>query len=160
MPRGRKPKNPKLLEKEGAYRANPSRKPARELTVIEGTPEPTVLIMTSNVMIDLWNQTCELLSSLEIINKTDKLLLETFVVNYAMVLDLSGKVMQSGHAQATSTGQKRSPDSQALQAHTDRHIKLMAELGLTPSARARFADPVSVVDKSNPLLDVMKELKN
>ena len=156
--RGPKPKHPKLLEKEGYYRTPPERKQA-ELTVIEGRPEPTPLVAASDVSMNLWNQTLDLLASMDIVNKTDLFLLEAFVTNYVMVLDLSTKVMQNGHAQQTTTGAKRSPDSQVLLAHLDRHLKYLAELGLTPSARARFAPPAKQQDNSNPLLDVMRDLK-
>ena len=156
--RGPKPKQPKLLEKEGYYRKNPDKKKV-ELTVIEGRPDPTPLIAASEVTSDLWNQTLDLLESLDIVNKTDLYLLESFCVNYMMVLDLSQKVITNGHAQETPTGSKRSPDSQALNAHMDRHLKYLAELGLTPSARARFASPANQSDNSNPLLDVMKNLR-
>jgi P27 family predicted phage terminase small subunit len=153
-------RNPKLLEAEGAYRKNPSRRPTRELQVTEGVPEPTPIIAASEVMTDLWYQTCDILTSLGIVNQTDKYLLESYCINYAIALDLSAKVMKFGHTQDTATGKKRSPDSQALQAHMDRHIKLLAELGLTPSSRARFVSPVDQDNPSNPLLDVMKNLRD
>ena len=118
--RGPKPKNPKLHEKEGAYRNHPERKPEAELTVIEGTPEPTQLVLANDVTLDLWHQTTALLASLEILNVTDTYLLESFVINYAMCIDLTNKVMRDGHSIATATGAKRNPDSQALQQHVHR----------------------------------------
>lgn len=158
--RGPKPKNPKLLEKEGAYRVHPERKPEVELVVIEGTPEPTQLVLSCDIMVNLWNQTCDLLRSLEIINQTDVYLLESFVVNYAQTITLTNNVMRDGHSVATVAGAKRNPDSQALQQHTDRHLRYLAELGLTPSARARFAAPDSQGGKSDPLMDVLNDLRN
>jgi P27 family predicted phage terminase small subunit len=155
-----KHKNPKLLEAEGTYRKNPNRRPSAELTVTEGTPDPTPIIAASEVTTNLWHQTCDLLVSLEIINKTDMYLLEAYCINYAITLDLSAKVMKFGHTQDTATGKKRSPDSQAFQAHMDRHVKMLAELGLTPSARARFVAPNKQTDNSNPLMDVLKNLQD
>ena len=157
--RGRKPNNPKLMEAQGAYEANPHRKPAVELTVREGTPEPTPAVQSNKITQQIWDNTVDLLVDLDIINQTDVFLIESFVLNYANYLTLNAQLMREGFTVDDGKGGiKKHPSTSTLKAAQDMHLRYMSEMGLTPSARARMANPTGA-KKDDPVAKLLEGLK-
>ncbi len=157
--RGRKPTNPKLLEAAGSYKSNPSRQPAEEIAVRAGVPTATPLVQTSEVALAIWDNVVDLLVEMEIANGTDIYLIEQFVLNYMNMLHLQKSLMDEGFAiDDGKESIKKHPSTSTLTAAQTLHVKLLSEMGLTPSARARMATPTGnkADDPIAKLLDGLK----
>jgi len=142
MVRGRKPTNPKLLEAGGSYKSNPNRQPAEEIAVREGVPTASPLVQTSEVAVAIWDNVVDLLVEMDVVNQTDVYLIEQFVLNYMNMLHLQKTLMNEGFTIDDGRESiKKHPSTSTLTAAQTLHVKLLSEMGLTPSARARMATP-------------------
>lgn len=156
---GRPKSNPKLLEAAGAYVKNPDRRPDESTAIkeIAGRPEPSILIQADDLTTLIWHETCDILDSMSILNKSDKFLIEAFCLNSRELFRLSRLVQENGHGQLKDDGTRVTcPNVVSWHKGMGTHIKLMNELGLTPQARMRMTAPVvenSSTDKVTSLMD-------
>ena len=69
---GRPKSNPKLLEVSGAYKKNPDRNPDESTAIkaIVGRPEPSILVQADTLTLSIFNETCDILDSMSILNKS------------------------------------------------------------------------------------------
>lgn len=149
--KGRPRKNPALLEAQGAYDKNPDRRPdpATAIKVSQGRPEPTMLIQADELSVAIWNETCDTLDGMSILNKSDRFLIETYCLNLREMYLLTKIIREQGHSQMKDDGTRVTcPHVVSWHKCQGTHLKLMNELGLTPQARTRMCAPT--VESSGP----------
>ena len=159
MVRGRKPKRQELKEVDGSWSTHPGRE--REIVPVrDGIPEPSILVQSDELSLELWNETCELLQSMRFICKEDKPLIEAYCVNYSLYLRCTQNIIKEGDIYVSSDGNVKSNGyATNVARYAALHLKYMSELGLTPSARARLASPKDrSAEEDNPVGDLLKKL--
>jgi len=157
MARGRPRQHPTLREAEGAYRKDPQLRPTHLIEVAEGTPEPTLLISGCELSKKIWDETVATLTEIDLINKTDRFLLEAFCLNLRELYSLTSIIQVNGHYQQDENGRKTDPVVVSYHKVMATHIKLLNELGLTPQARLRMIGPSEKKDDTG-VADLMKRL--
>ena len=158
MKRGPKNKQVKLREREGAFRCGKTRKPA-ELPTVLGRPSPSILVQADDLSLAIYNETCDTLQTLGILTEQDGIMIESFALNYRE-LALCIKDMQTNGIESET--QRGSGKSTVYTTNYHRfmatHLKLMSELGLTPSARLRMAPPERKSDSGSPVDELLRKL--
>lgn len=154
-----KTKNQKIAEIDGSWRKHPERK--REVIPVDSNrPEPPQIVKDDDLALALWVETCDTVESMGLLCTQDKALLTAYVLNYRQYLASVKQLHKEGDTSVTRDGGIRaSGGATNYQRYAQLHIKLMAELGLTPSARASLAAPASrSEDEDNPVGVLLKRL--
>lgn len=133
--------NPKLLEAEGYYKKNPDRR-IDCVTATEGRPAVPDTVSECPLTLEIWNETLDHLESMGILTYSDEHLLVEYCSTYAEFLKLTKLVREHGHFYTDEKGNHRPhPASTAWDRTKACLLKLQAQLGLTPSARAGMVMP-------------------
>lgn len=160
MVRGRKPRAIEVQEASGAFIKDPQRRPKSIIQADSAEPEPPELIAGDPIALKVWRETTEILASSKILSRTDTALLTQYVIVYSEWTKAAAYVMEHGHAGPNG---KASPESTAFFKLSSEHQKLIAELGLSPSSRARLSvatsDPHDAKENSD-LRAYLKAVKN
>ncbi len=117
------------------------------------------VIKNDEIAKEVWEDTCEVLKESGILSKTDTHLLTHYVLTYAEWVKCAEHIQRHGHEDESG---KTSPQSTAYFKLASQHTKLLPELGLSPSSRARLSVAgVSDDDKDNDedMLSLIKSLK-
>lgn len=136
MVKGRKPRATTVSESSGAWKKNPHRRPTN---IIEGEseiPVPPGFVKSDKMAMACWTDTAEILQAIGILSKTDTHLLTRYVITYAEWQRCAQYIQEHGHRDEKG---KTSAESVAFFKLATEHTKLVAELGLTPSSRARLS---------------------
>ena len=158
---GRPKSNPKLLEVSGAYAKNPDRRPddSTAIKAIVGRPEPSILVQADTLTLSIFQETCDILDSMSILNKSDVYLIEAYSLNARELFRLTQLVQEQGHGQLKDDGTRVTcPNVVSWHKCMGTHVKLMNELGLTPQARMRMVSPEANNDSTDKVTDLMKQL--
>lgn len=158
MTRGRKPKATAVAEANGSFNKNPSRRPTNVIKSDSRIPLKPDFVAACEVASATWDQTVDVLKDSGILSRTDTHLLTTYVTCYAEWTKAYKHVAHHGHVDENG---KTSPESMTYHKLSDRHPKLMAELGLSPSSRARLstASPDKKEDEGASLASIISALK-
>lgn len=160
MTRGRKPRAISVNEENGSYKNNPARRPNNIIKADERAPEPPSIIAKDKTSLRIWEETCEVLADAKILSKTDTHLLTRYVLTYTEWLKVGAYIQKHGHSDENG---KTSPQSVAFFKLSTEHSKLIGELGLTPSSRARLSvatsDPADA-KKESDLATYIKAIKS
>jgi len=154
-----KHKRQEIAAVDGTHKNNPERKKSIVPTRSE-RPDPPLLIQGDELALALWHETCDQLSFMGFLTLEDKPIIESYVLNYALLLGCIQNLRESGDIDTTREGGSRaSGHATNYQRYMQTHIKLLSELGLTPSARVKLAPPESrSKDENNPVGDLLKKL--
>ena len=157
MARGRKPLPPEVHIANGSYDKNPQRQNHDAPKPLIGAPvKPTYLDEVASAK---WEEVVGLLDELGVLSRSDGNLIEAYCVTYSGYRAALAQVARIGQVivERTDSGveAKRSPWSAELHKYMDRMTKLLAELGLTPSARGRLK-AVPQDDELDPIAAVLK----
>jgi P27 family predicted phage terminase small subunit len=136
MTRGRKPRALEVQQASGAFEKNPSRKPAVAVRGADGDPVPPDFIVSDKTALKVWDEVVEVLRAANILTRTDTHLLATYCSTYSQWSRLHTHLSNKGHADENG---KTSPESVAYFKLSAQHLKLVSELGLSPSSRARLS---------------------
>lgn len=137
--RGRKPLPTATKESSGAFVKDPQRKNLQEPQPIAGRPSCPDFIKSDAVAMQCWNATCATLESMKILTQADESVLAVYCSTYAQWRWLAEYVREGNVREVSEKGSvTTSPEAQQVHKYADRLIRLMAELGLTPSARSRI----------------------
>ena len=136
LPRGRKPQAIEVQEANGAFRKNPQRSPTHVVKSDPRLPEAPAFVLSDPIAKSVWDETVDVLKDCGILSKTDTHLLTSYVTTYSEWQKCYIHVSQHGHKDENG---KTSPESVTFHKLADRHTKLLAELGLSPSSRARLS---------------------
>ena len=154
-----KPKRQEIAAVDGTHKNNPNRKKAIVPTRSE-RPDPSLLIQGDELALAIWHETCDQLSFMGFLTLEDKPILESYTLNYALLLRCIQSLVKDGDTDVTREGGTRaSGHATNYQRYMQTHIKLLSELGLTPSARVKLAPPESrSSQEDNPVGDLLKKL--
>jgi|DEB0MinimDraft_4_1074332.scaffolds.fasta_scaffold124180_2 P27 family predicted phage terminase small subunit len=136
MVKGRKPRAVEVSEASGAWKKNPSRRPNN---IIKGDPElpsPPAFVKKDKIAMACWSETVDILQNTGILSRTDSHLLARYAITYAEWQRCAMYIQKFGHRDDNG---KTSSESTAFFKLATEHTKLVAELGLTPSSRARLS---------------------
>jgi P27 family predicted phage terminase small subunit len=132
-----------LLKLQGSWRAD--KRDAKEPKAPKGTPE-TLLIDLTKTERDVFDQTCRILESMGVLNKTDGTAISRYakaVVRYNKVSAFCEKrgetypqYVTDREGNKTIKGIKRFPESYIRNELENTLLRLEREFGLTPSSRA------------------------
>lgn len=134
--RGPKPKAIEVQEASGAYRKNPQRSPKNVIKSDPRLPVAPAFVLADETAKAVWDETVDVLKDCGILSKTDTHLLTSYVTTYAEWQKCYLYVSEHGHKDENG---KTSPESVTFHKLADRHTKLLHELGLSPSSRARLS---------------------
>ena len=123
-------------------------------------PETPLLVQSDELTLALWEETCDTLGSMGMLVKEDKPLIEAYVMNYALFLRCVQDIQKNGDTYVADNGNlKASGTATNYARYIQVHQKLLSELGLTPSSRARLASPKSrTASERSPVGDLLKKL--
>jgi P27 family predicted phage terminase small subunit len=138
MMRGRKPRSPEVNEQEGAFVNNPNRRNENAPKPQKGRPEPSDLVLGDLVALRKWNDLCDNLEAMNVLSVADGALLELYCMSHSL-LTAHWEEIKGGNIESMDdhgrTGTK--PAAKDFNTQANRMVKILAELGLTPSARSR-----------------------
>lgn len=155
MTRGRKPRAIEVQEASGAYRKNPQNRPTNIIKGDSRLPDPPDFIRNDESALEVWNETCEVLRSANILSRTDTHLLATYCSTYSEWQKCHEHIQKHGHEDANG---RTSPQSVAYFKLMAQHGKLIGELGLSPSSRARLS--VATSDDKEEEVSIASLLKS
>jgi P27 family predicted phage terminase small subunit len=156
--RGRKPKATAEKEASGAYRKNPQRRNKTEPKPVRGRPVKPEHVESCEVASAQWDELCSTLDAMNILTVADKSLLALYCQTYSEWSKLQHHVRENGCTIFNDKG-NASQSAEAIQVHryADRLLKMMSELGLTPSSRSRIKTPEQTEDE-DPMAELLSRI--
>ena len=121
MVKGRKPLASAVKRMSGAFKKDPQRENKHEPKVVEGIPSKPAHISANALASGYWDHAVSQLADMKLIAKADRSVLEAFAEAMAM--------RQRAFIEEDMNAWKKAVDAS---------VRLMAELGLTPSSRSRM----------------------
>ena len=136
MPR---PKIPTAIQDaKGAFKKNPSRRNNAEPRPKRGYPVMPDILATDQEAAKKWIEICKLLDDMGVLSVADLSVLANFCVCWSRWLWLAEATKEGNCVEYDSNGNSRvRAEAKEFNTQSDRMIKLMAELGLTPSSRTK-----------------------
>ena len=158
MTRGRKPRAISVTEQSGGYKKNPSRRPKNQINGDPRLPSVPDFVEADPEALKVWNETVDVLKDCGILTKTDTHLLTAYVLTYSEWKKCIIHISANGHKDENG---KTSPESVALFKLAASHQKLLSEIGLSPSSRARLSVATSEERKeeTTSLASIIKLMK-
>ncbi len=136
MVKGRKPRAVEVNEASGRYKKDPQLRPKNTIKAATGEPVPPDLVAKDPIAIKVWRETVEILAESGILSRSDAHLLTQYVITYSEWCKAAAHVLEHGHDNGSG---RASAESVAFFKLSTDHQKLLAELGLSPSSRARLS---------------------
>ncbi len=160
MARGRKHRAIEVAEASGTYVKDPQLRPTNIIKATAGVPDVPALVSNCKHATACWHQTCDILQDSGILSSSDANLITRYVLTYVEWVKCAAHIQKNGHSDDNG---KTSPESVAFFKLSAEHNKLVGELGLSPSSRARLSvatsDPNDAKSNSD-LKAYLKALKN
>ena len=141
MGRGRKPKPTKLKILDGSAAKNPNRVNQFEPEPAEGSPRmPTGFDDHAK---RAWKELTTQLSQMRVLTHADKSILELYAATYSRYRECLKHVEENGSGltdidEYGNVKVVRNPFSTELHKHRDALIKILSEVGMTPTARTKL----------------------
>jgi P27 family predicted phage terminase small subunit len=158
--RGRKPQATAIKEGNGAFVKDPQRKNHEEPRLPMSEPECSEAIKENPEAFAKWKQVIGWLTEMRVIASVDHDLIETYAMTYAEMMENTKLVQQEGHCIEGAKGlMVRNPRTVVLANQRATVLKMIAELGLSPSSRTRLkAAPQQEEDVFGELMKRMESL--
>lgn len=154
MPRGRKPRAISVQEASGAYRKDPQRRPTSIVKAASDAPVAPSFISEDPNYLPVWDEVCAILQDQGILSSSDSHLIVEYVVTYVEWVKCAQHIREHGHMNDEG---KTSPQSVAFFKLAAQHAKLLPELGLSPSGRARLSNTTASTKPENALTSFLSE---
>lgn len=151
MKPGTKPLPTTVKEARGSFVRNPQRRNKSEPKPKAGKPKKPRTVSTDKIANQAWKTISELLEDLKILSTADASVMESFCLNESQ-LRAADKQMKT-----EDWGNRCSAAMTQWNRCMDRRLKLLAELGLTPSARTRIV-ATSDDDEDDPIANFFEKL--
>ena len=132
--RGPKPKATAIKERNGSYKVNPGRRNKREPKVSTKSPTMPPTIKADQLAAKTWRRVVKHHREMGILGQTDSELLELYCTTYSDYRKYREAVNENGIGNAT--GARFSLEYKALQETTQRLMRLIPEMGFSPSSRS------------------------
>ena len=133
--RGPKPKATAVKERNGSFNVNPGRRNKKEPKVQAKAPTMPGAVKANQVAAKVWRRVVKHHREMGILGQTDSELLELYSMTYAdychyrEIVNVDGCANEKGH---------QSPAYRALQQSMDRLMRLIPEMGFSPSSRTQL----------------------
>jgi P27 family predicted phage terminase small subunit len=139
MVKGRKPQATAIKEASGAFIKDPQRRNKSEPEAKRGWPIAPKHVMSDAIAFECWTNVCTTLDELAILTTADQSLMALYCSTYSQWLWLA-ETVKDGNCSVTNVqgNVTTSPEAQQVHKYADRLLKMMSELGLTPSSRSRL----------------------
>ena len=139
MVRGRKPLPTATKEASGTFKHNPQRRNVHEPKPIAGIPPIPEAIADDPIASKCWTTICGTLNEMGILTLSDASVMELYCVTYSQWRTMA-KAVANGNCTSVAPSGNVTTSPEALQVHkyAATLLKLMTELGLTPSSRSRI----------------------
>ena len=149
--RGKKPIPTAIKETQGYFRKHPERRNPDEPTAERGFPDAPEHIQDDPVAFSKWEEVCNLLDEMQVLTTADKDILALFCETYSIWLKTTIHLRKHGSSRLSTKGEDI-PSVEAGQVHryADRMLKILVELGLTPSSRSRVKKTQTENKDENP----------
>jgi P27 family predicted phage terminase small subunit len=139
MVRGRKPLATAVKEASGAFDKDPQRRNHNEPQAKRGWPIPPQHVLQDAIAKECWDNVCETLNELGILTTADQSVMSIYCSTYSQWLWLAEAVKDGNCSTVNDKGFIMVlPEANQVHKYADRLIRLMSELGLTPSSRSRL----------------------
>ncbi len=156
--RGRKPTATAVKEASGSFSLHPGRRNKSEPAAKRGYPAKPETVETCSIASAQWDELCKTLDELGVLTVADKSLLAMYCQTYAEYIKLQQHVKEHGCTVFNDKGNaSQSPEAIQVHRYADRLIKLMAEMGLTPSSRSRIVAPKQE-DEDDPMAQLLARM--
>lgn len=156
MVRGRKPKPTAVKEASGALRKNPQRRNRREPKPPAGAPPMPSIVAADPAAKTEWMELCGWLADMGTLAKADRSLMAIYCTTFSEWVKYMEHVREHGVCVATANGGvTTAPEAHQYNKLSDRMLKLLTELGLTPSARSRIRTPEQN-DEEDPFQNLLE----
>jgi P27 family predicted phage terminase small subunit len=153
--RGRKPLPTAVKEASGAFEKDPNRRNLDEPQAKKGIPPIPESIVEDDVASKCWESVCGTLNDMGILTVADASVMELYCVTYSQWRCLSNVVKNGNCSTVDDKGRvSTSPEANQVHKYSATLLRLMAELGLTPSSRSRIHAEPRVED--DPFTDFLK----
>lgn len=162
MVRGRKPLPTAMKDASGAHEKNPQRRNSTEPVAQRGIPPIPESIADDEVASKCWQSVCATLNEMGILTIADASVMELYCVTYSQWRCLANVVKDGNCSTFTPSGGVTTlPEANQVHKYAGTLLRLMAELGLTPSSRSRIhATPKEEDDPFTDFLKRRMETKN
>jgi len=159
MARGRKPQATATKKLKGSFDRHPERRNHHEPKLESARPVKTELIAGNQKLSEYWDSFCDELESMGVLTTADRWILEQVCITYADIADAHRIREKDGKLVAGAKGgEVKHPVSVDYHKSKDAFHKLLAELGLTPSARTRLV--AAPKEENDPFMDFLNKRKN
>jgi P27 family predicted phage terminase small subunit len=149
MGRGRKPTATAIKNAKGSFNRHPERRNHQEPQPKRSAPKQPASLKGDKVAQAMWRTTCKLLDDMNVLTVSDVHVIESYCLNESQMVTAQKDLKENGIGEGARLSNAFRAWSQCM----DRRIKLMGELGLTPSARTRL---VAVTEKeADPFLEFL-----
>lgn len=154
MGKGRKPLPTAMHEANGSYKINPSRKNKEEPVAPAGRPDIPESVACNEVAFGAWNRISAILEQMRVLTQADQFVLEQYANDYAQWYSLNKMVANGACSTVSKYGAQLMPEASQLHAYANRMLKILTELGLTPSSRTKLKAAAPMED--DPFMEWMK----
>jgi P27 family predicted phage terminase small subunit len=153
--RGRKPLPTATKEATGALAKNPQRRNHSEPVTVPGIPPLPASLEGDEVAIECWNKVCKTLHDMGILTMSDVSVMELYCSTYSQWRWLSNYVRDGNCRIENEKGNvSTSPEANQVHKYSALLLRMMAELGLTPSSRSRIH--AAPKEEEDPFTDFLK----
>ena len=154
MVRGRKPLPTAVKEASGAFKKDPARRNENEPQSKAGIPPMPESLYGDEVAIRCWESVCRTLDDMGVMTLADVSVMELYCITYSQWRFLAEFVKGGNCSTITKNGTSTSPEANQVHKYSATLMKLMAELGLTPSSRSRIHAVAK--EEDDPFTDFLK----
>jgi P27 family predicted phage terminase small subunit len=142
MVKGRKPKATAVKVAEGSFTKHPERRNNEEPKPKLSDPKIPDHVEADLVAKSRWFWVCDQLREMSLLHATDQGLIAGYCLDYSMMISLWGHIKGGIVSEMNEKGNTSTkPEANQFHKFADRCLKREAELGLTPSSRARLRAP-------------------
>ena len=142
MVKGRKPLSSAVKEASGAFAKDPQRRNREEPKPKLSDPKIPDHVEADPVAKSRWYWVCDQLREMNLLHATDQGLIAGYCLDYSMMISLWSHIKGGIVSEMSEKGNvSTKPEANQFHKFADRCLKREAELGLTPSSRARWRAP-------------------
>jgi len=142
---GRKPLPSAVKRARGTYKKDPQRENLLEPKLEPGRPPKPDIVTGDAVASEMWDWLCGMLSEMKVLTLADRLIVQQIAINESVNRKLASKLL---HGELTVA------ESQMYKFTSTTAVRLLGEVGLTPSSRSRLK-VVSEEEEENPALSLV-----
>lgn len=148
--RGRKPKPTAIKERDNSFARHPERRNHDEPQPKIGRPQKPQIVAMCEIASAEWDSITQELEDMRVLTEADRANLTIYCTNFAEWVKLQKHVRENGYSTMNDKGNvSQTPEAVQVHRYADRCLKILIEIGMTPSSRSRMIK--NPEEKSSPL---------